>query len=68
MPKKQPNLMGKEELLNIACHVEIRPMTSSKCMAGPPPPTPQRCSAGCSVNQQRILERCDSEIQSHPKP
>ncbi|GFX86787.1 hypothetical protein TNCV_1409841 [Trichonephila clavipes] len=43
-------------------------MASAECMGGPRAPTPQRCSAGCSVYRPCVLEGCDSEIPYHLKP
>ncbi|GFX87680.1 hypothetical protein TNCV_2465731 [Trichonephila clavipes] len=48
--------------------VGIWVMVSAECMEGLRAPTPQRCSAGFSVYQKCVLERCGSEIQYHPKP
>ncbi|GFW09044.1 endonuclease-reverse transcriptase [Trichonephila clavipes] len=33
-------------------------MASAECMEGPRAPTPQKCSAGCSVYRQCVLDRC----------
>ncbi|GFT67807.1 hypothetical protein TNCV_271951 [Trichonephila clavipes] len=66
--------MGKEELLNIACHVRSRIpvkiwlMAGAEGMRGPYAQTPQRCSSGWSLYQQCELEGCGSKIQYHPKP
>ncbi|GFW06409.1 hypothetical protein TNCV_2187441 [Trichonephila clavipes] len=40
-------------------------MASAECMKGPRAPTSQRCSAGCSVYCQCVLEGCGSGIQYH---
>ncbi|GFY11936.1 hypothetical protein TNCV_4974361 [Trichonephila clavipes] len=63
--RKKFNLMGKEELLNIACGhprvtahypVVIWLMTCADCMGEPVTLMPQRCSAGSSVHPQCVLE------------
>ncbi|GFV34608.1 hypothetical protein TNCV_1449141 [Trichonephila clavipes] len=47
--------------------VEVRLMASAKCMGGPRAPKPQRCSAGCSVYWQYVLEGSGNEIEYHPQ-
>ncbi|GFX33372.1 hypothetical protein TNCV_812341 [Trichonephila clavipes] len=46
--------------------VGIRLIASAECMIRPRAPTPPRCSVGCSVYRQCILEKCGGEIQYHP--
>ncbi|GFT00941.1 hypothetical protein TNCV_4053701 [Trichonephila clavipes] len=41
-------------------------MASAEFMGGPPAPTPQRCSVGCSVYRQRVLEGYDMSLNLNP--
>ncbi|GFV70347.1 hypothetical protein TNCV_4797661 [Trichonephila clavipes] len=76
--RKKINLTGKEELLNMACHVwsYIIPLEYGWWQAlnvgedHGHQHLRDVALPGCSVyrNSQAALEECGSEIQYHPKP
>ncbi|GFV71817.1 hypothetical protein TNCV_946291 [Trichonephila clavipes] len=76
-PRKQFNLMSKELLKTledclprVVTHYLVGTwlMTSAECMGGLRTPTPQRCSAGCSVYRQCLLKGAAVKFNTTPKP